>query len=170
MSKPRTISRRRFVTYCGFGAAALAAYSILPAVFTGCSSDTFGMPKFIKLSETLTGFTQESGVLKEELASLYVKSIEDFPPSKTTLQELYTALGLEDGDGKTGNRELTEDQIKLADTVITYWYTGSYKTAEGMVSATYEDMLAWKATEYVTPNAQCHGTMGFWADAPKGGT
>lgn len=148
-------------------AAALAAYSALPGIFTGCSTDGFGIEKFMKMSAFLTGFEENSDSLQETLGKTYLESLEKFPPSKTTLTELYETLGI----GTTGkvNVDLTEDQETLASSIINYWYSGNYKTADGLKSATYEDMLAWKATEYVTPNAQCHGVMGFWADAPKGG-
>lgn len=162
----KTITRRQFITYCGMSAAAVAAYSSLPGIFTGCSTSGFSMDKFMQLSAFLTGFDENSGVFQEKLATIYLESLEKFPPSKTTLPELYETLGV----GTTGkiNAELTDDQEKLADAVISCWYTGNYTTSEGLKSATYEDMLAWKSTGYVTPNAQCHGTMGFWAAAPEG--
>ena len=161
-------SRRQFIKYCGMSAAAVAVYSTIPAVFTGCSTDAFSTEKFTELSAFLTGFDQNSGVLQPDLAKIYQESLEKFPPAKTTLPELYETLGV----GTTGkvNVQLTDDQAALADAVINCWYTGNYKTADGIKSATYEDMLAWKATGYVTPNAQCRGTMGFWATVPEGVT
>lgn len=162
----RRHSRRKFIKYCGMGAAAVAVYSTIPAIFTGCSTPSFSTEKFTELSAFLTGFDQNSGVLQPNLAKFYQESLEKFPPAKTTLPELHEVLGV----GTTGkvNVVLTEDQETLAEAVINCWYTGNYKTADGMKSATYEDMLAWKATGYVTPNAQCRGTMGFWATAPEG--
>lgn len=160
-------SRRQFIKYCGISAAAVAVYSTLPSIFTGCSTDSFSQEKFIQLSAFLTGFDENSGVLDPKYAQLYQESLKAFPPSKTTLQELYDKLGV----GTTGpvNVELSDDEEKLAQGVILCWYTGNYQTSDGVKSATYEDMLAWNATGYVTPNAQCRGTMGFWADAPQGG-
>ena len=163
----KTITRRKFITYCGMSAAAIAAYTTLPGIFTGCSTSGFGIDKFMKMSALLTGFDKDSG-LDEKLGNIYLESLEQYPPSKTTLSELYETLGVDSNTSETV--ELTDDQEKLAAAVITCWYTGNYTTADGLKSATYEDMLAWKATEYVTPNAQCHGVMGFWADAPKGVT
>ena len=163
----KTITRRKFITYCGMSAAAIAAYTTLPGIFTGCSTSGFGIDKFMKMSALLTGFDKDAG-LDEKLGNIYLESPEQYPPSKTTLSELYETLGVDSGSEVTV--ELSDDQEKLAAAVITCWYTGNYTTADGLKSATYEDMLAWKATDYVTPNAQCHGTMGFWADAPKGVT
>ncbi|MCB0724442.1 MAG: twin-arginine translocation signal domain-containing protein [Ignavibacteriae bacterium] len=162
----KTITRRKFIAYCGMSAAALAAYTTLPSIFTGCSSG-FSQDKFIQLSAFLTGFDQASGVFDEKYAEIYLKSLEKYPPSKTTMQELFDTLGV-DTVGNV-NVQLTDDQQKLANEIITCWYTGNY-TADNdeLKSATYEDMLAWKATGYVTPNAQCHGVTGFWATAPEG--
>jgi hypothetical protein len=160
-------TRRQFIKYCGMGAAAVAVYTTLPSIFTGCSASSFSQEKFIQLSALLTGFDENSGVLNPQYAQLYMESLENFPPSSVTLQQLYDKLGV--GTAGPVNVELTDDEEKAAQAVILCWYTGNYQTADGVKSATYEDMLAWKATDYVTPNAQCHGTMGFWADAPQGG-
>lgn len=160
-------TRRQFIKYCGMGAAAAAVYTTLPSIFTGCSTSSFSQEKFLQLSALLTGFDENSGVLNPQYAQLYQESLEKFPPSPVTLQQLYDKLGA--GNTDPVNIELSDDEEKTAQAVILCWYTGNYQTADGMKSATYEDMLAWNATGYVTPNAQCHGTMGFWADAPKGG-
>lgn len=166
MDNLKKFSRRKFITTCSLGIGALTVYSILP----GCSKPTPVSPEdFIKLSSLLTGFKPEE--LDKTLAETYRKSLTDFPPSKASLKELYQTLGVGDGE-KAGNKFVegtvfTDNEQKiLADTIINYWYTGTYKDSGGMKVSNYQQQLAWKSTGYLIPNAQCRGTFGFWQSKP----
>lgn len=161
------ISRRKFITVCAMGTAAAAVYSVFPA----CSkSGGISQDEFIKLSSVLTGFKPDE--LDKTLAAEYYKSLTQFPPSKASLGDIYKTIGLGDGEnpGKTfieGTIFTNNEEKIFANTIIKYWYTGTYKTAQGMKVSNYQQAYAWKATGYLIPNAQCRGTFGFWQNKPN---
>lgn len=164
----KKFNRREFITVCSLGAAAVAAYTILPGCTKSLTS-SLSIDEFIKLSSVLTGFKESE--LDKTLAAAYLKSVNEFPPSKSSLNSLYKSLAL--GDGEKPGKDFTETSVFknneekiLADALITYWYTGIYKTSEGFKVASYENQLAWKSTGYLIPNAQCRGTFGFWQSKP----
>lgn len=161
------LNRRDFIKLCSVAAAGAV---IIPIV-DGCSEKNveFGDAEFMKLSSILTGFSESE--LDKSLAITYHTSLKNFPPSKKSLQEFYRALNLDSENILTV--EEVEDVIiknpeykKLADTLITYWMSGIYKTKDGMKVSDYEKMYAWKSTGYLIPNAQCRGDFGFWQNKP----
>ena len=161
------LSRRDFIRFCSV--AAVGA-SIIPLI-EGCTEKNieFGNTEFMKLSSVLTGFSETE--LDKTLAAAYQTSLTDFPPAKTTLKELYISLNI--NSNKIPSDEEIENVItknpeykKLADTLITYWMSGIYKTKDGMKVSDYEKMYAWKSTGYLIPNAQCRGDFGFWQNKP----
>ncbi|HAX48540.1 MAG TPA: sugar dehydrogenase complex small subunit [Ignavibacteria bacterium] len=161
------LTRRKFITICSLGAAALT----LAPVMQACTKTSELNPdQFLKLSAILTGFKEKE--LDVKLAETYMNSLNDFPPSKAGLGDIYKTIGLGDGEKPTppfieGTLFTDPEEKILADTLIQYWYTGTYKDASGMKSASYQNQLAWKSTGYLIPNAQCRGTFGFWADKPN---
>lgn len=61
-----------------------------------------------------------------------------------------------------------EEQTRsLADTIIEYWYTGTYSEDDQSVVVTYVDALAWKTLHFTKPRSIC-GSPGFWAEKPEG--
>lgn len=171
MSKPRTISRRTFISYCGLGAAGLAVYTTLPAVFTGCSSSTITLEKFTKLSSFATGFAEES--LKKELVSQYLLLFEENPIPGASLGDLYTAVGLEGkaaGDINPDDVNLDENLKKLLGTLTSYWYTGKYTVDGKAYLVTYMDSLMYAAIKDVKNiPTTCGGDTGYWSEAPVPG-
>jgi hypothetical protein len=55
---------------------------------------------------------------------------------------------------------------KLADQIITLWYTGVYKVGEEEKVATFVDALAWKVLHFTKPLTIC-GEFGFWSREPQ---
>ncbi len=162
----RRIKRREFITYCSGAAAAAFIYPVLP----GCSGkNTLELNEFIKLSSVLTGFSEIE--LDRNLASAYLNSLQEFPPSDSNLAELYSDLDLK--TNKSPQNSSIENIIfndpkkkLLANTIINYWFSGTYKSKDGMKVSNYQQMYAWKATGYLIPNAQCRGDFGFWQNKP----
>lgn len=162
-----SFTRRKFITVCSLGAAALS----LSPIISACSKkgSSFAVNEFLKLSAVLTGFKESE--LDHGLAQIYLNSINSLPPSKAGLDELYNSLAL--NDGQSPGYSFVEAKVFgsneekiLADTIITYWYTGTYNSPEGMKTASYQNQLAWRATGYLIPNAQCRGTFGLWQNKP----
>ena len=161
------ITRRKFITVCSLGAAAV---SLAPLMQACSKASRLNTDQFLKLSAILTGFKEKELDLK--LAELYMNSLNDFPPSNATLGDIYKTTGLNDGEKPTppfieGTLFTDPEEKILADTLIHYWYTGTYKIASGVKTASYQNQLAWKSTGYLIPNAQCRGSFGFWADKPN---
>ncbi|MFZ1320053.1 MAG: sugar dehydrogenase complex small subunit [Ignavibacteria bacterium] len=162
------INRRDFIRLCSVAAVGAA---VLP-IIEGCTEKKveFGDAEFMKLSSILTGFSDSE--LDKTLAVTYHTSLKNFPPSKKSLQELYKALKI-DSDNIPSDEEIENvitknpEYKKLADTLITYWMSGIYKTKDGMKVSDYEKMYAWKSTGYLIPNAQCRGDFGFWQNKPS---
>jgi len=160
------INRRKFIFYCSATAATAFLY---PAVH-GCSGkQNIDLNEFIKLSSILTGFNESE--LDKLLADTYLKSLMEYPPSKASLADIYSDLNIEPNkvpDSKNIEQTVLNDPQKklLADTVINYWMTGTYRSKDGMKVSNYESMYAFKATGYLIPNAQCRGNFGFWENKP----
>lgn len=160
------IDRRKFISYCSLAATAALIYPLTP----GCSKKSSLDPdEFIKLSSALTGFKESE--LDRTLAIAYMKSISEFPPSDASLPELYADLNIE--SNKTADSNSIEKTILnapkkklLADTIINYWMSATYKIKDGMKVSNYQEMYAFKATGYLIPNAQCRGDFGFWQNKP----
>ena len=133
------------------------------------SSATANAPNSRLLSSILTGFKESE--LDKLLADTYLKSLTEYPPSKASLAEIYSDLNIgvnKIPDSKHIEQTVLKDpQTKLlADTVINYWMTGTYRSKDGMKVSDYESMYAFKATGYLIPNAQCRGNFGFWENKP----
>ena len=160
------INRRKFISYCSLAATTVVFY---PAI-QGCSGkQNIDLNEFIKLSSILTGFKESD--LDKLLADTYLKSLTEYPPSKASLAEIYSDLNIgvnKIPDSKNIEQTVLKDPQKklLADTVINYWMTGTYRSKDGMKVSNYESMYAFKATGYLIPNAQCRGNFGFWENKP----
>ncbi len=160
------INRRKFISYCSFAAASAVFFPVIQ----GCSGkQNIDLNEFIKLSSILTGFKESE--LDKSLADTYLKSLMEYPPSKASLGEIYSVLNIESNkipNSRSIEQTVLNDPQKklLADTLINYWMTGTYKSKEGMKVSNYESMYAFKATGYLIPNAQCRGNFGFWENKP----
>lgn len=166
MKKSILYSRRKFIKVSAAGFVTTAISLSMPVSFISCGKDSeFDFEKFLEISSILTGF--EEGDLDRTNGEMYYKSIVEFPVSNISMSELYEEIIKNKDNLENSQIAINEDYKKLANLIITYWYTASYKSADGKKISDYEDMLAWKSTGYVTPNAQCHGDMGFWANKPN---
>ena len=160
------LNRRKFISYCSIAAATVVFY---PAI-QGCSGkQNIDLNEFVMLSSILTGFKESE--LDKLLADTYLKSLTEYPPSKASLAEIYSDLNIgvnKIPDSKNIEQTVLKDPQKklLADTVINYWMTGTYRSKDGMKVSDYESMYAFKATGYLIPNAQCRGNFGFWENKP----
>jgi len=159
------IGRRQFIVIC----SAAAAVSMLP-LLPGCSKRSdLELAEFKKLSAVLTGFQVTD--MDNDLAAIYYKSILEFPPVDVNPSELFADLELDTVVTPAPN--IIEQKIYsnpkktlLANTIITYWLSGSFKSKDGIKVSDYQLMYAWKATGYLIPNAQCRGDFGFWSNKP----
>ncbi len=160
------INRRKFISYCSLAATTVVFY---PAI-QGCSGkQKIDLNEFVKLSSILIGFKESE--LDKLLADTYLKSLTEYPASKASLAEVYSDLNIgvnKIPDSKNIEQTVLKDPQKklLADTVINYWMTGTYRSKDGMKVSNYESMYAFKATGYLIPNAQCRGNFGFWENKP----
>lgn len=132
-----------------------------------------GLQQFLALSAVLTGVDN----LSPDEGRVYLQALQDSDEFEVSLGELLeqTSDILEISDVSEATIEDLEAQgifesegtATLADTIIEYWYTGVYTTAEGeQAVATYVDALAWKALAFTKPNSIC-ASPGFWEDPPE---
>jgi hypothetical protein len=131
--------------------------------------DTAELETFLTLSSVLTGFDN----LDPVLGAVYLSSLRAREDAPATLPALYETAGfgapnppLTVEDLEAAGVFAQESLAALADTIITYWYTGIYDTAEGPRVATYVDALAWQAIEYTKPRTICGPFPGFWRERP----
>lgn len=166
MKNSNHFTRRKFIKVTAAGFVTTALSVSLPVSFMSCKKEAeFDFEKFLEISSILTGYEIEE--LNQQNGELYYQSLLEFPVSNISLSELYEVIVKSKDNLEYSQISKNADYKKLSDLIITYWYTASYKTADGKKMSDYEDQLAWKSTGYVTPNAQCHGDMGFWADKPN---
>lgn len=132
-------------------------------------ADTAELETFLALSSVLTGFDDLSPVL----GAVYLRGLRERDEPPTTLSTLYDATGFRGPNPPRTVEEMEaagvfeQDALAaLADTIITYWYTGIYDTAEGPRVATYVDALAWRAIDYTKPRSICGPFPGFWHERP----
>lgn len=129
------------------------------------------MVHFMALSALLTGFRD----LSQIHAQLYLDALLANPGTASVLDDLYVKAGY-GGDApprtldELAARGIFDDERlrALADTITLWWYTGVYEGAAGPSVATYTESLAWKSLTYAVAPSTCGGTMGFWAEAPRG--
>lgn len=166
MKNPNIFTRRKFIKVTAAGVITTAVSISLPVSFISCGKDSeFDLDKFLEISSILTGFDEAD--LNRTNGKMYFESLIEFPVSNISLNELYEVIIKNKDNLEESQITKNPDYKKLTELIITYWYTASYKSADGKKMSDYEDMLAWKSTGYVTPNAQCHGDMGFWANKPN---
>jgi hypothetical protein len=152
-------------------ARVLASPEARPAEGTpqpGLPGATEGLEQFLLLSSALTGVPN----LDPVVGSVYLQALQqgDFDAS---LDELYEMASLDpQADQDISDLEQAglfdeESTTTLADTIIRYWYTGVYDTADGQQAvATYVDALHWKALPWTKPNSIC-ASFGFWEERPR---
>ena len=149
-------------------ARALSSPVARPAEGTPQPGVTEGLEQFLLLSSVLTGVAN----LDPVVGSVYLQALQqgDFEAS---LEELYEMASL----GPQAEQDISdleqaglfdeESTSTLADTIIRYWYTGVYDTADGeQAVAPYGDALAWKALPWTKPNSIC-ASWGFWEERPR---
>ena len=149
-------------------ARALSSPVARPAEGTPQPGVTEGLEQFLLLSSVLTGVAN----LDPVVGSVYLQALQqgDFEAS---LEELYEMASLDPqaeqdiSDLEQAGLFDEESTSTLADTIIRYWYTGVYDTADGeQAVATYVDALAWKALPWTKPNSIC-ASFGFWEERPR---
>ena len=149
-------------------ARALSSPVARPAEGTPQPGATEGLEQFLLLSSVLTGVAN----LDPVVGSVYLQALQqgDFEAS---LEELYEMASLDPqaeqdiSDLEQAGLFDEESTSTLADTIIRYWYTGVYDTADGeQAVATYVDALAWKALPWTKPNSIC-ASFGFWEERPR---
>ena len=126
------------------------------------------LARFMALSALLTGYEP----LNPVLAQVYFTSLQgqELPIAP---EEMFALAGLDGEQAPTTLEELeqggffdNEAANEVANTILTYWYTGIYDTGpEEQAVATYVDSLTWRAIAYTKPLTIC-GAPGFWAEAP----
>ncbi|MEZ4692026.1 MAG: sugar dehydrogenase complex small subunit [Ignavibacteria bacterium] len=161
-------SRRDFILTSSL---AFLAAGISPVFYSCARKKNLELDEFIRLSSVLTGFKESE--LDSKLAIVYAISLQDYPPSKATLPQVYKDLKINADPGINPDPEIIEktlfsnqDNKILSDTLINYWMSGVYKAKDGIKVSNYQEMYAFKATGYLIPNAQCRGKFGFWAEKP----
>lgn len=60
-----------------------------------------------------------------------------------------------------------ESDAALAGDIVTAWYSGVYRTADGEAVASFTDALIWDALDFTKPFASCGGETGYWAGPPQ---
>jgi hypothetical protein len=124
---------------------------------------------FLALSSVLTGFDD----LDPVLGRTYLLSLQTRENPEASVGELYERAGFAGPAPPHSVDELdaagvfdTDALNALADTIITYWYTGIYDSGGEQVVATYVDSLAWQAIGYTKPRSICGPYPGFWRERP----
>lgn len=122
------------------------------------------LQQFLALSAVLTGVDN----LSPDEGRVYLQALQASDEFEVSLDELFeqtSAATIEELEAQ-GIFD-SEATSTLADTIIEYWYTGIYTTAEGeQAVATYVDALAWKALAFTKPNSIC-ASPGFWEERPE---
>lgn len=152
-------------------------HPILPSPETSGSSASVATPRsggldlerFLALSSVLTGFDD----LNPALGAVYLQSLQQRSDPAVTLVELYDRVGFGGPSGPQTAEVLEatgvferEEVSALADTIITYWYTGIYDNDGEPTVATYVDALVWQAVDYLKPRTICGPFPGFWRERP----
>ena len=152
-------------------------HPILPSPEGFRAADVLATPQpeneletFLTLSSLLTGFE----ALNPALGAVYLSALRDRPDPAVTLDALVERAGFAGPEAPNSLEALEgagvfaeEEMAALADTIITWWYTGIYETAEGeQTVATYVDALVWQAVGYLKPRTICGPYPGFWRERP----
>jgi len=190
--KPR-LTRREFLrgALLAFGAGGLAAcnaniretanpwqtptpyrllQSPMPAETATSEADTGELEQFIAVSSALTGFDN----LNPELGQVYLTALDTHADIDMSFTAFLEEAGIDAGAPTLDAIEqagVFEDEAlrAVADTILSYWYTGIHATDSGEAIATYVDTLAWKSVSNIKPRTIC-GAPGFWAQAPATAT
>lgn len=136
------LTRRRLLALSG--GSALALLTGLPSLAAeGVSED-----EFVKLSARL--LETDASSLDADIAAKYLAGFE-----QTGRLQALSLLA-----GGTGDKALEEE-------IITAWYSGVHRTAQGEEVATYTDALIWTALDYTKPQGWCGGDTGYWSEPPS---
>lgn len=127
------------------------------------------LTQFLALSAALTGVPN----LNPTLGRVYLQSLVNDSELGLTPADLFMKVQDEIGTSTVSLADLEaaavfeqEETRKLADKIIEYWYTGTYKNEqEETAVATFVDSLAWKVLDYTKPQTIC-GAPYFWASRP----
>ncbi|MFM8322707.1 MAG: sugar dehydrogenase complex small subunit [Chloroflexota bacterium] len=146
-----------------------------------------GFEHFMALSALLTGFD----TLDSRLGQIYYETALADPQVGSGMAGLLEASGIPAGAAPADVEALQaaglfddEPRRRLADYIITLWYTGILAPPAGGADgsgegegapagglpptvATYVDALAWKAIHFTKPTTIC-AWFGVWAERPKG--
>jgi len=136
------LTRRRMLALSG--ASALSLMTGLPSMAAeGVSEDDF-----VKLSARL--LQTDAPSLDAEIAAKYLAGFE-----QTGRMQALSLLA-----GGADDKALEEE-------IITDWYSGVHRTAEGEEVATYTDARIWNALDYTKPQGWCGGDTGYWSEPPS---
>lgn len=127
--------------------------------------------RFLALSAALTGVSP----LNPVLGRVYWQSLQNDAELTMTPEALIEQVQAETAvstELTLANLEAAgvfaqDEAQKLADKIIEYWYTGTYKDEQGETAvATFVDALAWNVLTYTKPQTIC-GSPYFWANHPS---
>ena len=134
-------------------------------------ASSLDLAQFMKISRVLTGFKDLDD---DATGETYLSALNARPEHVAALHSLWRRGGFGTDPSVTiGDLEasgLFADKVmrEIADTVIEYWYSGTYVAADGKQRvATYIDALAWRTLGYrVEGPSTCSGDFGSWKEPP----
>lgn len=140
-------ARREFLTVLAASALAACARS------TPSAAD---LDKFMAASKKLTGYSD----LSPSFGALYLGVILGDKNRAAALDALYN-----DNDFKNGRVIVEPSALSVATQILNSWYTGIYQAANGPVTGTWTQALAWKACRFTKPPSVC-AAPGSWGEPP----
>lgn len=173
---PPKLSRRSLLTQVS-SAATVVILAISPARGAGAGRQTEDMAssldlaQFMQISRVLTGF---KNLDDDATGETYLGALNARPEHAAALHSLWRRGGFS-ADRSVTIRDLEASGLfadrmmrEIADTVIEYWYSGTYVAADGEQRvATFIEALAWRSLGYRDEGlSTCSGDFGSWSEPP----